>query len=71
MMSKLKGYLNKIEEINENGKKYEKLSLIYKSLVAWTGIYQSHCQNLLDYYVKEAEMDNRLSNDLGNINKKY
>lgn len=68
---RLKYLLSRAEEVAESGKKFEKVSPIYKPLSSWLTHFHSVCLSLKEYLDQQDEIDTHLTTQLAKINDKY
>jgi hypothetical protein len=60
-------FLGKVEEIEGNLKKYEKVSLIYKSVVSWISLFGTLNTHLSEYLQKQEEISIKILTDLAEL----
>jgi hypothetical protein len=58
---RLKYFLSRADEVNDNAKKFEKVSPIYKPISSWLVHFHNVCQHLKDYLDQQEEVDTHLT----------
>ena len=59
-----------MDELGDSSKKYEKVSVIYKSVMGWVSAFHGVCLALRAYHERMVEIDQKLTNSLTELSER-